>query len=111
MSSDVGGKSDADDSEAIVDNVHAHRLETVIDGKRAELIYRVDGDRLTIVHTGVPKSLSRRGLGGRLVAAALQKAVDNGYRIVPDCPFAAWWLDNHPDESRRVPIDAPSGQK
>jgi predicted GNAT family acetyltransferase len=110
MSSAVGGRSDADDSEAIVDNVPARRFEAVIDGKRAELIYRVDGDRLTIVHTGVPESLKHGGLGGRLVAAALQKAVDNGYTIVPDCPFAAWWLEQHPEESRRVPIDAPSGR-
>jgi hypothetical protein len=70
----------------------------------------LNGDRLTIVHTGVPEPVDGRGIGGMLVAAAVEKAAENGYTIVPDCPFAAFWLRKHPEASKRVPIDWPRHQ-
>jgi hypothetical protein len=92
----------------IVDNVTESRFVAVVGGETAELVYRTNGDRLTIVHTGVPKSLKGHGLGGRLVYAAVKKAADNGYTIVAKCPFAASWLRNHPEATRGVPIDWPA---
>ncbi len=89
----------------IVDNVTESRFVAVVGDEIAELVYRTDGDRLTIVHTGVPEPLNGHGLGGRLVAAAVKKAADNGYTIVAKCPFAASWLRKHPDAARGVPID------
>jgi predicted GNAT family acetyltransferase len=89
----------------IVDNVTEIRLDAVVRGETAELVYRTNGDRLTIVHTGVPESLNGHGLGGRLVSAAVKKAADNGYTIVAKCPFAASWLRKHPEATRGVPID------
>jgi len=97
------------DSQAIVDNATRRRFEAVVDGQRAELVYRIEGDGLIIVHTEVPEALSGRGLGGMLVAAAVDKAAANGLTVVPVCPFAASWLRKHPDSARRVPIDWPSG--
>ncbi len=99
MSSAGRGNSDTRKSEAVVDSVSECRLEIVVGEQRAELVYRVEGDRLTLVHTEVPDSLNGHGLGGKLVAAAVQKAFDNGYVIVPVCPFAASWLRRHPDEA------------
>ena len=72
-------------------------------------MYRVKGDLLTIVHTEVPEPLNGRGLGGMLVAAAVDKAAANGLTVVPVCPFAAWWLRKHPDSAGCVAIDWPSG--
>jgi hypothetical protein len=115
MSSADGGHTEEGDSEAIVDNQEAivdnqveSRFEAVVGGQRAELVYRIDGDRLTIVHTGVPEPLNGHGLGGRLVAAAVQKAADEGYTVVPVCSFAALWLDEHKDASRLAPIEWPT---
>ena len=108
MSSAVGGHTEEGDSEAIVDNQAESRLEAVVGGQRAELVYRVDGDRLTIVHTGVSESLNGHGLGGRLVAAVVQKAADKGYTVVPLCPFATSWLEKHTDETRQVQIVWPA---
>ena len=79
-----------------------------IDGHEAELVYRLDGDRLVLVHTGVPDELGGQGLGGVLVRAALDRAEAEGLTIVPECPFARSWLDKHPDEAARVTIDAPA---
>ena len=84
------------------------RFLLTIDGHEAELVYRLDGDRLVLVHTGVPDELGGQGLGGVLVRAALDRAEAEGLTIVPECPFARSWLEKHPDEAARVAIEAPA---
>jgi|SRR5580704_3796654 predicted GNAT family acetyltransferase len=71
----------------------------------AELLYHVNGRRLVLVHTEVPDALAGRGLGGRLVTAALDRAEREGLTVVPWCPFARDWLKRHPDAASRVVID------
>jgi predicted GNAT family acetyltransferase len=89
----------------VVDNPAASRFEVTIDGETAELIYRLRGKRLVLVHTGVPDALGGRGLGGQLVRAALQRAAREGLTVVPLCPYAREWLEKHPDEAAAVEID------
>jgi uncharacterized protein len=71
----------------------------------AELDYRLNGSRFILGHTEVPDALSGHGLGGLLVRAALDRAVRDGLTVVPWCPFARRWLQEHPDEAARVTID------
>lgn len=74
-------------------------------GEVAQLLYQVDGDRLLLIHTEVPGSLGGRGIGARLVRAAVEKAIAQSLTIVPWCPFARRWLREHPDVAAGVPID------
>jgi predicted GNAT family acetyltransferase len=74
------------------------------DGHVAELVYQLEGDRLLLIHTGVPRSLEGRGIGGKLVAAAIGEAGRRGLTVVPLCPFARDWLRRHPDVAATVPI-------
>jgi len=90
---------------AVVDLPDEHRLVYREDGTEAELVYRRNGGRLVIIHTGVPDELGGRGIGGRLVAAALRRAAADGLTVVPWCPFARRWLEHHPDEAATVSID------
>ncbi len=71
----------------------------------AELEYRLNGDRLVLVHTEVPDAWEGRGVGGQLVRAALERAAANGLTLVPWCPFARHWLRSHGDEAAGVDID------
>lgn len=80
------------------------RFAIHLDGHVAELVYRLEGDRLRLVHTGVPDELGGRGLGGVLVRAAVDRAEAEGLTIVPDCPFARGWLEKHPDDAAPVPV-------
>ena len=82
-----------------------HRYVLEHDGAVAELIYRTEPGRLIIVHTEVPDALSGRGIGGRLVLAAVDRANSESLTIVPWCPFARRWLREHPDVADTVPID------
>ena len=93
------------DSADVTDNTDASRFELRADGWLAELIYRIRGDRLVLVHTEVPVELEGRGVGGRLVTAAVDRAVREGLTLVPLCPFARGWLERHPEAASKAVID------
>jgi predicted GNAT family acetyltransferase len=89
----------------VVDDTAASRFVIREDGTEAELVYLVEGDRLLLLHTEVPELWGGRGVGSRLVHAALERAGANALTVVPWCPFARRWLQNHPDEAAMVKID------
>jgi hypothetical protein len=91
--------------ETVLDDTAGHRLVLDIDGAVAQLVYRQVGPRLILVHTEVPDALGGRGLGGRLVRRAVEKAVAEGLEVVPWCPFARRWLQEHAEEAAAVTID------
>jgi predicted GNAT family acetyltransferase len=89
----------------IVDIPARGRLELTRDGDTAELIYTIEGDRMVLLHTEVPRRLGGQGIGGKLVEAAVQRAARDGLTIIPSCPYARRWLEKHPDRLRDVVID------
>jgi predicted GNAT family acetyltransferase len=93
------------DTPQVVDDPAASRFMVEADGKVAELVYQLEGDRLLLIHTGVPRALEGRGVGGTLVAAALDEAKRRGLTVVPLCPFARNWLVRHPDAAATVPVE------
>jgi len=93
------------DAPQVTDNQADSRLELQADDRLAELDYRRNGKRLVLLHTEVPAELEGRGLGGRLVSAAVDRAAREGLTVVPLCPFARGWLERHPDVAARAPID------
>jgi len=99
------------DSSGVVDVTGEGRFELRADGHTAELVYRVDGTYLVLVHTRVPGALEGRGVGGQLGQAAVDRAARDGLTIVPLCPFARGWLQRHPDEAARVPVDWGIGRQ
>ena len=93
------------DTPQVTDNEAASRFELTVDGVLAELRYRRNGQRLVLIHTGVPAELEGRGLGGALVGAAVERAERDGMTVVPLCPFARDWLERHPDVAAKVTVD------
>jgi uncharacterized protein len=93
------------DSADVIDNTDASRFELRADGQLAELVYRIRGDRLVLVHTEVPVELEGRGIAGRLVTAAADRAAREGLTLVPLCPFARGWLERHPEAASKAVID------
>ena len=94
----------------VVDRPAEQRFVIEADRYEAELVYRVRDGVMVIVHTGVPEELGGRGLGGQLVAAAIDRAVADGLSVRPDCPFARGWLSTHPDVAARVHVDWPPAE-
>ncbi len=89
----------------VTDNQAASRFELRADSSLAELLYRRVGNRLVLIHTEVPVELEGRGIGGALVAAAVDRAAREGLTLVPLCPFARGWLQRHPDVAKAATID------
>jgi uncharacterized protein len=99
---DDGSVSDAQE---VTDNQADSRFEIRAGDLLAELKYHRNGNRFVLLHTAVPSELEGRGIGGRLVAAAIDRAARQGLTIVPLCPFARSWLERHPDEAAKVTLD------
>lgn len=96
------------ESPDVIDNQDQSRFELRAGGQLAELDYRHYGHRLVLIHTEVPVELEGRGIGGRLVMAAIDRAEREGLTVVPLCPFARGWLEWHPDAAAKAAIDWPS---
>jgi uncharacterized protein len=94
----------ADDAPVVDDTAGSHFVLRE-GGAEAELLYVVEEGRLLLVHTEVPGEWGGHGIGGRLVRAALARAKAEGLTVVPWCPFARRWLEEHPDEAATVTID------
>jgi uncharacterized protein len=89
----------------VTDNPAESRFELPADGQTAYLEYRINGKRLVLIHTETPVQLEGRGFGGRLVAAAVERAGREGLTVVPLCPFARGWLERHTAEAAEAAID------
>jgi uncharacterized protein len=92
-------------SQDVVDDVAGQQLALSMDGATATLEYKRRGDRLYLVHTEVPEAFRGHGVGGRLVEAALAKARSEHLTILPWCPYAREWLEQHPDQISGVTVD------
>lgn len=82
----------------VTDNPEARRFEIRVDGTVAGFAdYHLREDRIVLRHTEINPAYGGRGLGGRLVAAALDAARDAGLTVVPHCPFVARYIERHPE--------------
>ncbi|WP_432926254.1 GNAT family N-acetyltransferase [Microbispora sp. CA-135349] len=80
------------------DNAAASRYEIMLDGVVVGFAqYRLRGGAMVFTHTEVRDEFEGRGLGSRLVRAALDGARAAGLRIVPLCSFVAWYVQKHPE--------------
>ena len=87
-------------------NEREHRFFVPFDDEDAELAYSRIGPRLIdLQHTYVPESARGHGVAELLAEAAFAYAREQGYRVVPSCPFVRSWLRHHPEEAALV--DSP----
>ena len=82
----------------MTDNREALRYELRLDGRRAATIgYRLEPGVVVLVHTDVEPAYEGRGLGGRIVAEALDDIRKRGLSAAVLCPFAASFVRRHPE--------------
>ncbi len=82
----------------VADNPDKRRYEVTVEGEVAGASYYRDADGVRIVtHTEVGDEFEGQGVGGRLIAGALDDIRARGLRIKPVCPFAAAYIKRHPE--------------
>lgn len=87
----------ATDGNEVRENRAENRYETKTAAGTAVLDYDLQDDRIVFTHTGVPEADRNQGVGGRLVRHALEDARDRGLTVVPQCPFVADYIRDHPE--------------
>jgi len=90
---------------SITDDSGGERFLVESNGQIAQLLYRKEPGRLILVHTEVPEALGGRGIAGKLVQAAVASAAAEQRTVVPWCPYARRWLQDHQDVAGTVSID------
>ncbi|WP_028924596.1 GNAT family N-acetyltransferase [Pseudonocardia acaciae] len=74
------------------------RFEITVDGKLAGFSeYRSRPGRIVFTHTEVDDAYQGRGLAGRLVRAALDRARRLELEVTPLCPYVANYIRRHPE--------------
>ncbi len=87
----------------VTHNVAQQRYELPVEHGLAIAIYREQGDARVFTHTEVPPEDEGKGIGARIVKAALEDTRNQGFRIVPACSFVVAYVRRHPefDDSNR----------
>jgi hypothetical protein len=84
-------------SNLVIDNKAEQRFELVEQGQTAFADYSRRGGALVIPHVETPAALRGHGVAGRLMEGIVVHAREQGAKIVPICPYAAAWLERHPE--------------
>lgn len=89
---------------AVADNPEQERYEIRAGGELAGFAeYRAAPGRISFIHTEVDDRFEGQGLGGRLIAFALDDARARDLDVLPFCPFVRAYIRRHPDYLDLVP--------
>jgi len=93
-------------SNATVSNNEAEsRFELHVGGQITFLVYRRTPHEITLTHAETPREMEGRGLGSKVVRAALDFAREQDLKVVPRCPFVAWYIQQHQEYADLVRPD------
>lgn len=73
------------------------KFYVIIDDLESHLDYVKMDNILNLDHTYVPYQLRGRGIGAKLVEAAINFAKLNGFKIIPSCSYVAVYFQRHPE--------------
>jgi predicted GNAT family acetyltransferase len=92
-------------SAEVSNNEAENRFELHSGGKMAFLAYRRTPRGIILTHAETPAEIEGQGLGAKVVRAALEFARGQGLKVVPQCPFVAWYIRQHQEYADLVRPD------
>lgn len=82
----------------VTDNADLSRFELHVDG---ELVgwsdYRPAGESVIVAHTEIDERREGEGLGSVLIRGSLDHLRASGKTVIAICPFAAAYIQRHPE--------------
>ena len=92
-------------AEDLTDNEAREQFEMVTDGILSRIEYKIMGNKIFLTHTEVPHELEGKGVGSKIVKAALEEVESRGLKLIPLCPFVASYIKRHPEWERLLAAD------
>ena len=83
----------------VINNEARMRYELAAEGGIAVAYYEPRGSAIALTHTVVPDRLRGHGLASVLIKAALADIRKRGLKVLPECPFVARYIEQHPEEA------------
>lgn len=75
----------------------AYRVDVDGSDRPAELTWKARGEARIVDHTFTPPAARGKGIAFKLVEAVVADARENGFTIVPQCPYVAAQFRKHPE--------------
>ncbi len=100
----MGEESNAIPAE-VLNNEAENRFELHVGEQMAVLSYQRTPHEIALTHAETPRELQGRGLASKVVRAALEFAREQGLKVVPRCPFVAWYIGQHQEYADLVRRD------
>lgn len=86
----------------LINDKSSRQFEMEVDGRMAKMEYELNGTRMFLTHSSVPKALAGTGVGTALVEKVFAYIEENHLKLVPMCPFVTAHLRKHPEWKRIV---------
>ncbi len=84
-------------------NTDLEQFEARVEEKLTYIEYKLAaGNRIFLTHTEVPTALEGKGIGSALVGKVLAQVKENGWQLVPLCPFVASYIRKHPEWKKLI---------
>lgn len=64
-----------------------------------EVDFALRGSVMTITHTGTRDAWRGQGIAGRMTEQVLADVRERGLTIIPQCPYTAGYVDQHPEHA------------
>jgi len=77
-------------------------FEAVVENHLCVLEYGREDSTVSMNHVRVPEAVGGRGIAGEITRHALDWARGNDFRVIPNCPYVARWIERHPEYRQLV---------
>ena len=86
----------------LIDNKEQHNFELWIEGMRSFIDYKIEGEKIYLFHTEVPRELEGKGIASALAEKTLRYIEEQQLKLVPLCTYVQSFLKRHPEWMRLV---------
>jgi predicted GNAT family acetyltransferase len=85
------------DDVEVINNPAERRFEAQVGDYLAVIDYIPEEKLIIFTHTGVPDEIGQQGIASKMARTALEYVRDNDLKVVPQCPFVAGYIGQHPE--------------